>query len=231
MRLKNVLVVDDDDSTLKLITYALQDNGFNIIKVMDGNTAVEYISKNIIEAAILDLSLPDMSGMDILRAIRASQFNRHVPVIILTSTDDKFDTVLALELGADDYILKPFHKRELIARLNLRLKRMNPNNSSSICKICFGNLCIDTENREVTKDNSIIQLTFKEFELLHLLASNPGKVFSRDNLMSQLWSDSYFAETRAIDMHISSLRKKLNDTSTKNNYIETVRGVGYRFRK
>lgn len=231
MGLKNVLAVDDDESTLKLITYALQDNGFNIIKLTEGNTALEYISKNIIEAAILDLSLPDIGGMDILKAIRASQFNRHIPVIILTSTDDKFDTVLALELGADDYIVKPFHKRELIARLNLRLKRMNSNNSSSIYNISFGNLCIDTEKREVTKDNSIIQLTFKEFELLHLLASNPGKVFSRDNLMSQLWSDSYFAETRVIDMHISSLRKKLKDSSTKNAHIETVRGVGYRFRK
>lgn len=228
---KKILVVDDDILTLKLIRYVLENHGMSFVECQDGKSAVEYISKHRIDAAILDLCLPDVSGLEILKAIRMSPAISYIPVLILTSNNDKLDTVLALEIGADDYIVKPFNQRELVARLNVGFRRVSQNNLPAATKISIGDLSIDMEKREVKKSGKSLQLTFKEFELLYILAANAGKVFSRDELLSKLWSDNYLTETRVIDMHITALRKKLGDTRENNNYIETVRSIGYRFRK
>lgn len=228
---KKILIVDDDVFTLKIIQYVLENHGMSFVAFQDGSSAIEYISRNRVDAAILDLCLPDLGGLEILKAIRMSPSINHIPVIILTGNSDKMDTVLALEIGADDYIVKPFNKRELVARLNVGFRRVSQNTSSTVTNISIGDLLIDLEKREVIKSGRHIHLTFKEFELLYILAANAGKVFSRDELLSKLWSDNYLTETRVIDMHIASLRKKIGDNREKNNYIETVRSIGYRFRK
>lgn len=231
MSSKIVLIVDDDVFTLKLIRFVLQNHGMSVIECEDGRTAIDHISHHKIDAAILDLSLPDVSGLEILKAIRTSSAISQIPVLILTNNNDKMDTVLALEMGADDYISKPFNQRELVARLNVGFRRMGQNNLSPLSNISIGDLFINMEKREVKKSGETLQLTFKEFELLYILSANAGKVFSRDELLSKLWSDDYFSETRVIDMHITALRRKLGDTAKNNNYIVTVRGIGYRFRK
>lgn len=231
MSSRTILVVDDDVFTLKLIRFVLQNHGMSVAEYEYGRDAIDYISHHKIDAAILDLGLPDVGGLEILKAIRLSPSINQIPVLILTNNNDKMDTVLALEMGADDYISKPFNQRELVARLNVGFRRMGQNNTNPVSCISIGDLFIDMEKREVKKSGETLQLTFKEFELLYILASNSGKVFSRDELLSKLWSDNYFSETRVIDMHITALRRKLGDTLENNSYIETVRGIGYRFRK
>jgi two-component system alkaline phosphatase synthesis response regulator PhoP len=231
MQKKHILVVDDDRISLKLIKHTLITQGFEIIEATDGKSALDYISNNKIDAALLDLNLPDFYGLEILKFIRSKPSICNIPIIILTSNDDKTDTVIALELGADDYIVKPFHKRELIARLNVCFRRMNQNYASFSSELSFGELTIDLDKRIVKVNVTEINLTFKEFEILSLLATNPGKVFSRDALINKLWGENYFAETRTIDNHIASLRSKLGDKASKHNYIETIRNVGYKFRK
>ncbi|WP_425448116.1 response regulator transcription factor [Dethiothermospora halolimnae] len=226
--MKNILLVEDDLTTLKLVQFTLEKHDFFVFTAEDGNTALEYLNNNKIHCVILDLYLPDTNGFEIIKRIRAHSLYKNLPIIMLTSNDDKTDTVIALELGADDYITKPFNKKELIARLHVALRRNNKSLDKWDSKIILHDLEIDLDSRSVCKNNSLIDLTYGEFEILTTLASRPGKVFSRDNLLTKLWGESYIAESRVIDMHISSLRKKLGNDCK---YIETVRGVGYRFKK
>lgn len=228
---KKILVVEDDITTLNLVKHILEKNQYHPISTQYGSEALDYISSKKIHGAILDLSLPDTNGLDILKEIRKHPTLNDIPIIILTSNDDKVDTIVALEMGADDYITKPFHKRELIARLNVGIRRYSSNHNLQQSKLKIGRIEIDFENREVKISDKKVSLTFAEFELLALLSSNPGRVFSRDEILTKLWGDSYIVETRIVDMHISSLRKKLDDNKTNNQLIETVRGVGYRLRK
>jgi len=230
MHNKNILVIEDDPIFIKLISHALEQHSFNVLRVTNGMNALDCLSKNNkIEAVILDLFLPDINGLEILKKIRTHPVYAEIPIIILTSNDDKLDAIITIEMGADDYITKPFHKRELIARLNAIMRRTKaalPLNTT-IISIC--DIQLNTQGREVRRNGSEISLTFAEYELLLFLMVNAGNVFSRDRLLTEIWGESYITETRVIDMHISSLRKKLGDEN--NQFIETVRRVGYRFRK
>jgi len=227
---KNILVIEDDPIFIKLISHALKQHSFNVISATNGINALEKLSKNNkIEAVILDLFLPDVNGLEILKKIRIHPIYEKIPVIVLTSNDDKLDAIITIEMGADDYITKPFHKRELVARLNAIMRRTKDSVSLHNTIISINDIQLNTQAREVRRNGVEISLTFAEYELLLFLMINAGNVFSRDKLLTKIWGESYIAETRVIDMHISSLRKKLGDET--NQLIETVRRVGYRFRK
>ena len=233
----NILVIEDDLTNSRLLKDILENDNFLFHHVNSGAKSLEYFKKQVIlkkqeiDLILLDLNLPDTTGFEVLKRIRSCSSCGHLPIIILTSNTDKLDTVLALEIGADDYIIKPFYNRELIARINTVLRRykLNPKNDKNI--IDCGSLKIHIDTRNVTLFDKDIDLTFKEFEILSLFCSNPGKVFSRDELINTIWGYEYALNTRAVDMHIASLRKKISEPKQSNSYIETIRGVGYRFRK
>ncbi len=228
--MKNILVVEDDPITLKILCAAIEKHGFSIIKATNGNDALLYLKKYEIHAIILDLNLPDISGLEILKHVRNHPVLNSIAAIIVTQNDDKLEAILSLEMGADDYITKPFHQRELIARLNTVLRRTFQSASSLNSSLILGDVHIDMKKRTVEKDGKIIDLSFKEFETLVLLASNAGEVLSRETIMNAIGGEGYNPETRTVDMHIASIRKKLEDNAGVRKYIDTVSGVGYRFR-
>lgn len=223
---KIILVVEDDPISIKLISKTLEKHGFTPLQAVNGQEAEYYLSRQKPDAIILDLKLPDANGLEILEKIRTNTVYSKVPVLILTANDNKLDTVLALETGADDYITKPFHQRELIARLNSQLRRVQMTDSMLEPIIRLNNLELNTETRQASINNETVELTYSEFELLHFLLSNQGRVLSRDTLLNQLWGYDSAEQTRTVDIHISSIRKKLGEYGK---YIKTVRGVGYRF--
>lgn len=228
---KNILIVDDDNVTLNLIGHVLESYCFSIVKARSGEDTNRCLTDPKINAIILDLNLPDTNGFELLKQIRKHPVHYDTPVFILTCNKDKLDTVLALEMGADDYITKPFDKHELIARINAGLRRAKPAVETSDRQLIFGGLEINPETREVRFDGKFVDLTLKEYEILLFLAANAGIVFSRDDILTKVWNDQYITESRAIDMHISAIRRKIGDNEHHDYYIETVRGVGYRFRR
>lgn len=229
--MKNILVVDDDPITLKILCAAIENHGFSAIRATNGNDGLLHLKNRQIHAVILDLNLPDIKGIDVLKQIRNHPVLSSIATIIVTEIDDKLEAILSLEMGADDYITKPFHQRELIARLNTVLRRTQQAAVSLNSNLMFSDIAIDVKKRIVEKQDRIIDLSFKEFEILTLLAANPGEVMSRESIMDSIGGLDYSPETRTIDMHISSIRKKLGDTGSTRKYIDTVSGVGYRFRK
>ena len=228
--MKNILVVEDDPITLKILCASIEKHGFSIIKATNGNDALLYLKKYEIHAIILDLNLPDISGMEILKQVRNHPVLNSIAAIIVTQNDDKLEAILGLEMGADDYITKPFHQRELIARLNTVLRRTLQATTTLNSSLVLGDLHIDMKKRIVKKDDKIIDLSFKEYETLVLLASNAGEVLTREAIMNAIGGEDYNPETRTVDMHIASIRKKLEDNTSVRKYIDTVSGVGYRFR-
>ena len=228
--MKNILVVEDDPITLKILCASIEKHGFSIIKATNGNDALLYLKKYEIHAIILDLNLPDISGMEILKQVRNHPVLNSIAAIIVTQNDDKLEAILGLEMGADDYITKPFHQRELIARLNTVLRRTLQATATLNSSLILGDLHIDMKKRIVKKDDKIIDLSFKEYETLVLLASNAGEVLTREAIMNAIGGEDYNPETRTVDMHIASIRKKLEDNTSVRKYIDTVSGVGYRFR-
>lgn len=228
---KQILVVEDDSVSLNLIGHVLENYGFSVLKARSGEETNHCLADPRISAIILDLNLPDTNGFEVLKSIRKHPIHHDTPIFILTCSNDKLDTVLALEMGADDYITKPFNKHELIARINAGLRRAKPAVSASGKHIVNGGLEIEPETREVRKNGTLVELTLKEYEILFFLAVNAGIVFSRDDILTKIWSDLYVTETRVVDMHISAIRKKIEEHEHRNQYIETIRGVGYRFRR
>lgn len=184
--MKNVLIVEDDPITLKILCAAIEKHGFSVIKATNGNTALTYLKKHTIHAVILDLNLPDINGLEILKQIRNHPVLNTIATIIVTENDDKLEAILGLEMGADDYITKPFHQRELIARLNTILRRTQQIATNLNSNLVFGDLSIDMKRRVVKKQDKVINLSFKEFETLALLASNAGDVLSRETIMDAL---------------------------------------------
>jgi two-component system alkaline phosphatase synthesis response regulator PhoP len=227
---KNIFVLEDDLISLKLIKSSLEKYNYCMLEATNAASAEEILTNSRFAAAILDLNLPDINGLDVLKKLRNHPIHGLVPVIILTANNDKTDTVLALELGADDYMTKPFNGRELVARIDARLRRISQHQEAPAANtLILGNLVIDTAQREVSVNQVPVRLTYNEYELLLLLALNVGIVLSRDFLLNKLWGYDFIAETRTVDIHISSLRKKLGSADSTLQYIETVRGVGYRF--
>ena len=225
-----ILLVDDEDSVQKLLTYPLERDGFRVVQARDGEQALKLFGHEQIDLVVLDLMLPKVDGLEVCRRLRAGS---DVPIIMLTARGEELDKVLGLELGADDYITKPFSIREFRSRVRALLRRAalpRDRLQRDAQVIESGDLRIDPAKRTVELDHEPVQLTYVEFELLRALAAEPGRVFTREMLLRTLWGDSAYREPRTIDVHIRHLREKLEREAREPEYLFTVRGVGYRFR-
>ena len=219
-----VLCIDDEQNILELLSFNLEASGYETVTATNGTAGLELAVSKAPSLILLDLMLPDMDGTEVCRQLKAGPTTASIPIIMLTAKDSEVDKILGLELGADDYITKPFSVRELIARVKALLRRATPAGAASgLIKI--GNLTIDPENYEAFRNGEKLQLTLKEFELLKQLASTPGKVLTRDFLLDHIWGYEFYGETRTVDVHIRHIRQKLGDDQYM---IETVRGVGYK---
>ncbi|MCF6095877.1 response regulator transcription factor [Thermovorax subterraneus] len=223
-----ILVVDDEPFIVELVKFNLESAGYEVITASDGHEALKLIEKEHPNLIILDIMLPGIDGMEICRALRFKMQTKDIPVILLTAKTGEIDKVLGLEMGADDYITKPFSPRELVARVKAVLRRTDKRDGSREL-IKAGPVVIDVDRHEVFVDGEKKDFTPKEFELLKLLASNPGKVFSREYLLENVWGYDYLGDTRTVDVHIRHLRQKIEKNSEDPRYIKTVRGVGYKF--
>lgn len=225
--MEKILIVDDEENIVSLIDYNLKSAGFQTLTAYNGQDGLTMALEHQPDLIVLDLMLPKMDGFDVVRELRKSS---DVPVLMLTARSEEFDRVLALELGADDYLTKPFSIRELIARVKAILRRSSGKKEEAPNKILkVGSITIDEEKHQVYVDEKEIDLTTKEYDLLKLLMTNPGRVFSREKLLEQLWDYEYFGDTRTIDVHIRHLRKKIEEDSANPRYLKTVWGVGYKF--
>jgi len=225
-----ILLVDDEDSIQKVLSYPLERDGFRVVAARDGEEALAKFATEAVDLVVLDLMLPKVDGLEVCKRLRARST---VPIIMLTARDDELDKVLGLELGADDYITKPFSIREFRSRVRALLRRASlPSqlDQRRADAIEVDGLRIDPSRRTVEVQGDAIQLTYVEFELLRTLAANPGQVFGRRRLLESLWGDSAYREPRTIDVHVRHLREKLERDAREPELIFTVRGVGYHFR-
>lgn len=224
-----ILVVDDEESLARLITYNLDKEGFTTITAYDGNEAWRLAVQEKFDLIILDLMLPGKDGLDICRDLRRKDIN--TPIIMLTARDDEIDRVLGLELGADDYVTKPFSIRELTARVKAVLRRRTLRNEPSPAheQLKFGSFVIEPEKYEIYQGGQRLDLTLKEYELLALLLRNRGRVLKRDYLLQEVWDYNDSITTRVLDVLVSKLREKIETDSRNPQFIKTVRGVGYKF--
>lgn len=250
--MKKVLIVDDEQSILTLLEYNLVQAGYDVVTAMDGKTAYKLIKKGQFDFIILDIMLPGMDGMDVCRRVRQDRIN--TPILMLTAKDDEYDKIIGLELGADDYMTKPFSPREVLARIKAIFRRTDvevdldgSHSSSSDTKeetahkfsntddgddvevIRIGELEIYSDRYEVRVADKEIEVTPKEFELLLYMATRKGRILSRDQLLNRIWNFDYAGETRIVDVHISHLREKIEKDTKNPEYIKTVRGFGYKF--
>jgi two-component system, OmpR family, response regulator len=227
--LSTILLVDDEESVQRLLAYPLERDGFRVIPAHDGEEALERFAAEPVDLVVLDIMLPKLDGLEVCKRVRAEST---VPIIMLTARDDEFDKVLGLELGADDYITKPFSIREFRSRVRALLRRAAAPRQETRADeaIEADGLRIDPAKRAVTVRGEPVQLTYVEFELLRTLAAEPGRVFSRQALLEAVWGDSAYREPRTIDVHVRHLREKLELDPSQPAYLFTVRGAGYRFR-
>ena len=225
---KNILVVDDEADLVELVSYNLKKEGFIVDSASDGETALTKIRKGKYGLLILDLMLPGIQGMELCRILRNDPKTSVLPIIMLTAKGEEVDRILGLEMGADDYMAKPFSPRELLARVKAVLRRSKEKPvSEKILKI--GDLEIDRERYVVLVRTKPVKLSATEFKLLLFLAERKGKVFSRDQLLDAVWRDEAFVEPRTVDVHIRRLRSNIEEDSAKPKYIKTLRGIGYFF--
>src|ERR687885_195288 len=224
-----ILLVDDEEAVQKLLAYPLEHEGFRVLQARDGEEALARFAAEDVDLVVLDLMLPKLDGLEVCKRLRAES---EVPIIMLTARDDELDKVVGLELGADDYITKPFSIREFRSRVRALLRRATAPRRVGVDgeAIETGELKIDPARRTVELGGEPVQVTYVEFELLRTLAANPGRVFTREMLLTALWGDHAYREPRTIDVHVRHLREKLERDPREPAYIFTVRGVGYRFR-
>lgn len=237
MKKQMILVVEDDLHISELLSYNLEANGFDVKTAQTVQEAYNQIKQNTFEAILLDIMLPDQDGITTLKHLRAQEKTADTPIIMVTAKSEEIDKIVGLELGADDYMTKPFSIRELIARIHAVLRRQKRQEVAGDKEshheketIQFQNLIMDIKSYQVYYKQQLIELTHKEFELLKILMQHPNKVFTRDTLLDQIWGYDYYGETRTVDVHIRYLRSKLAKYGLEQ-AIETVRGVGYRFAK
>ena len=223
-----ILVVDDEESIQKLLAYPLERDGFLVVQARDGEEALEKFAAGPVDLVVLDLALPKLDGLEICRRLRAQSA---VPIIMLTARDDEVDKVLGLELGADDYITKPFSIREFRSRVRALLRRAKLAPARGQDEVIdVDGVAIDVGRRAVAVHGRPVQLTYLEFELLRTLATHPGRVYTRQMLLETLWGGAEYRDPRTIDVHVRHLREKIERDPSDPDYIFTVRGVGYRFR-
>ncbi|TFB21130.1 response regulator transcription factor [Filobacillus milosensis] len=226
-----VLVVDDEEPIADILKYNLSNEGYEVLVAYDGQAAIELTKKEEPDIILLDIMLPEKDGMEVCREIRK---DFHMPIIMLTAKDSEIDKVLGLELGADDYVTKPFSNREVIARVKANLRRINSEdnnrNTSSTPNIKIGALEINRENYSVTRDGEPVDLTHREFELLLYLAKHIEQVMTREHLLETVWGYDYYGDVRTVDVTVRRLREKIEENPSNPNWIVTRRGVGYYMR-
>ena len=225
MKKPKIVVIEDEVDILEVINYNLSKEGFDVCSALDGEEGLALIKKEVPDLVLLDLMLPGLDGIEICRTLKADHSTRSIPIIMVTAKGEESDIVLGLGMGADDYVVKPFRPRELMARIRSVLRRGNFIEEGEGV-VSIDELVIDINRHEVKLEGKIIVLTAMEFKLLHVLASNPGRVFTRENLLNHVSSDDTFIIDRNIDVHIRSIRKKLDK---HRELIETIHRVGYRF--
>ncbi len=222
--MKNVLLIEDEAGIAEPLVYSLERAGYGVTWEADGRHGYERFESDGADLVILDLMLPGMAGEEICRAIRRSS---DIPIIMLTAKDDEVDKIVGLELGADDYVTKPFSTRELLARVNAVLRRGATSEPGAVLE--GGDIRLDRDRHEVTVDGRLVHLPKKEFELLELLMENAGRVMTRETLIDEVWGSDYYGDMRTLDVHIKRIRGKCEADPHAPRHIVTVRGVGYRF--
>lgn len=226
---KTILVVDDEVNILEMIRYNLEKEHYRVLVTDTGEKALELLNKEPIDLAVLDLMLPGIDGLSLLKHIRSSDALKDLPVLLLTAKDAELDKVVGLELGADDYLTKPFSLHELQARIKALLRRLNRSvNNDTKNRLAFGDIVVDRLTHQVFKNGQSINLAPKEFNILVVFAQNLERVFTRDELLLKIWGTDFLGESRTVDVHIKNLRKKIEDNPEEPVYIRTVRGVGYK---
>ncbi len=229
-RAPRILLADDEQSVQTLLSYPLRKDGYEVVQASDGREALARFSETTFDLVVLDVMMPRMDGLEVCRRLRAKST---VPIIMLTAKAEEIDKVLGLELGADDYITKPFSMREFRSRVKATLRRAGMARDREAPEdetLESGELQIDFAKRSVKVRGAEVQTTYVEFEILAALARNPGRVFTRDMLLTRVWGDSAYRDPRTIDVHIRHLREKIELDAKQPEYLFTVRGVGYRFR-
>jgi two-component system response regulator RegX3 len=221
-----VLVVEDERNLREPLVYLLQKEGYDVIEAEDGNAAIENFQKLGADLILLDLMLPGLSGNEVCRAIRAES---QVPIIMVTAKDTEIDKVVGLEIGADDYVTKPYSTRELLARMKAVLRRGSETVSQESGVIKAGPVVMDIERHMVTVNGEKIQMPLKEFELLELLMENVNRVLTRGQIIDRVWGSNYFGDTKTLDVHVKRIRSKIEDDPSRPRHLLTVRGLGYKF--
>jgi two-component system, OmpR family, response regulator RegX3 len=224
-----ILIVEDETSFSEAIAFLLGKEGFESEIAENGRAALELFKKNHYDLVLLDLMIPEISGIDVCRAIRTTS---PVPIIMLTAKDSEVDKVVGLELGADDYVTKPYSSRELVARIKAVMRRGTPDESGTEANSSIqaaGRIRMDIERHQVTVNEILINLPLKEFELLEFLMRNSGRVLTRGQLIDRVWGGDYYGDTKTLDVHIKRLRSKIEDDPANPLLIQTIRGLGYKF--
>ncbi len=225
-----ILVTDDEKDIVELISYNLEKEGFSILKAYDGEAALRLVQLHKPDLLILDLMLPSLSGIDVCKAIRNNPATASLPIIMVTAKADETDKIIGLEIGADDYITKPFSIKELIARVRAILRRLRDDNKKQLKEtFSYCGLKIDYASYEVTVNGKKITLSPTEVKLLFFFTQHPGRVYSRDQILDNVWGHDTFVTPRAVDVHIKRLRSQIEKDIDNPQYIITVRGVGYKF--
>jgi DNA-binding response OmpR family regulator len=224
---QRILIVDDDPAIAAFVQTALERDGFETELVRRGDTALARIEAARPDLILLDLMLPGLDGLQVCQALRRRP--HYIPIIMLTAKDDDIDKIVGLEIGADDYITKPFKMRELLARIRALLRLVQHSAGATSRTLSYGPLEINLEGRSVKRDGQFVSLTPKEFDLLVLLASNPRRVFGRETLLEKVWGYNYMGESRTVDVHIQRLRQKIEPDSGRPRFLVTVRNIGYKF--
>ncbi|HBP65922.1 MAG TPA: DNA-binding response regulator [Desulfosporosinus sp.] len=225
-----ILVVDDEEPIQELLRFNLEKEGYVVCIATDGEEALTHVASDQPDLIVLDLMLPGMDGLEVCRRLRSNPKFQQIPIIMLTAKGEEIDTVLGLELGADDYMTKPFSPRELLARIKARLRRPNSQEETESKIIVRGELRVDVTGFRVHVRGEETELTPKEFELLRVLVAHPGRVYSREELLERIWGYEYDGDTRTVDVHVRHLRLKVEKDPSNPDYIETLRGIGYRFK-
>ena len=224
-----IFAVEDEVHIQQLVKYNLESSGYRVMAFESGENLLNEVKATIPDLFILDIMLPGIDGLEVCRQLRGNPRTRNIPIIMLTAKSEEFDKVLGLELGADDYIAKPFSVRELVARVKAIFRRMNTSAPIESENVHHGDITIDFSRHEVYKKGRLLEMPLKEFELLKMLILNKGKGLSRELLLDKIWGFDYYGETRTVDVHIRYLRQKIEDDDSNPDYIETIRGIGYRF--
>ena len=230
MTVGKIVIVEDEPNLLEAVSYNLRMEGFEVLTASDGELALDVVRENNPDLVILDVMLPKLDGFELCKIIRKEN---DFPILMLTAKGDEIDRIVGLEIGADDYVLKPFSMRELMARVRVLFRRHRATKTHEIVdeidSVCEGNLVVNLKAHTVQLDGTNISLKPKEYDLLALLLTNPGRAYTRDQILDEIWGPNHFGDKRTVDVHIRGLRKKIELDSQSPKHIITIRGVGYRF--